>query len=152
MKIGATIVVAVLVVLAASTQYMVKRAREKVLCRNCEHQLRSLGAFFLAYPTENNGQLPSDLESLDKVDKELIIRILVCPGTGHAPGGFTNMNSWVDYTFVDWSAILGTNAVPNDYPIVYDRRMSNHNGRGINILMVDGTVEWDSNAKWLKKF
>lgn len=35
---------------------------------------------------------------------------------------------------------------------MYDRHLSNHNGKGINILMVDGTVKWDPKAEWLKKF
>lgn len=58
-----------------------------------------------------------------------------------------------DYFFVDWSKqpeLL--EKLPSKRPLMYDRRLSNHDGRGINILMVDGSIEWDSNAEWLKKF
>lgn len=58
-----------------------------------------------------------------------------------------------EYFFVDWSKLSdGPSTSSGKLPLMYDRRMSNHAGRGINILMVDGTVEWDSNAEWLKKF
>ena len=58
-----------------------------------------------------------------------------------------------DYVFLDWSKQSnGFEKLPSKRPLKYDRRLSNHIGRGINILMVDGSVEWDSNAEWLKKF
>jgi type II secretory pathway pseudopilin PulG len=152
MKTRVIIALAVLVVLAASSPHFVKRAREKVLIRNCQHQLQSLGTFLRTYRTENNGRLPSDFGSMNSVDKQLLAPILICPGSGHAPGGFTNINSWADYIFVDWLAVLGRNTVPGDYPIAYDRSMSNHCGRGVNVLSVDGIVRWDSNAEWLKTF
>lgn len=58
-----------------------------------------------------------------------------------------------DYFFVDWSKQPeAIEKLPGKRPLTYDRRLSNHDGRGINILMADGSVEWDSNAEWLKKF
>ncbi|HOX60211.1 MAG TPA: hypothetical protein PLC99_25320 [Verrucomicrobiota bacterium] len=58
-----------------------------------------------------------------------------------------------DYYFVDWSKQPEPlEKLPSKRPLMYDRRMNNHDGRGINILMVDGSIEWDSNAKWLKRF
>ncbi len=58
-----------------------------------------------------------------------------------------------NYFFLDWSKLPdGPGTSPGKYPLMYDRRTSNHDGRGINILMVGGTVEWDSNAEWLRKF
>ena len=58
-----------------------------------------------------------------------------------------------DYYCIDWQKLPHNADMPlNQYPLAYDRRMSNHNNRGINILMVGGTVEWDSNVEWLKKF
>lgn len=59
----------------------------------------------------------------------------------------------INYFFVDWSKLPdepGTSR--GKYPLIYDRRLSNHDGRGINILMVDGSIVWDSNVDWLKKF
>jgi len=58
-----------------------------------------------------------------------------------------------DYFFVDWSKQQESlDNLPNKRPLMYDRQLSNHNGGGINILMTDGSIEWDFNAEWLKKF
>lgn len=57
------------------------------------------------------------------------------------------------YVFVNWSKLPDGAGTPSGkYPLAYDRRRSNHGGRGINILMSDGTVEWDSEAQWLKRY
>jgi hypothetical protein len=57
------------------------------------------------------------------------------------------------YYYIDWSKLPhDTNVSFNHYPLAYDRHMSNHDGRGINVLMVNGTVIWDANAQWLKVF
>jgi hypothetical protein len=64
----------------------------------------------------------------------------------------------MDYTYVYWPE--GTNT-PITYPLLYDRRLSNHAGRGINVLLVQGThhrkgapgtILWDPEADWLKGF
>jgi len=58
-----------------------------------------------------------------------------------------------DYFFVDWSKQSEPlEKLPSKRPLMYDRRLSNHDGRGINILMADGSIEWDANAQWLKTF
>jgi hypothetical protein len=58
-------------------------------------------------------------------------------------------------------------AVPGDYPLMYDRRLANHGGKGINVLLVEQTVSaaspgspgsfrgqffWDEGARWLQQF
>jgi hypothetical protein len=35
---------------------------------------------------------------------------------------------------------------------VYDRTLANHEGRGVNVLTINGKVEWDAGAENLKKF
>lgn len=98
----------------------------------------------------DHGYLPPHFSVLSN---ELIdAKILICPGTHHVAGRFGNADSWADYTLIDWSVFLGTNVVPNDYPIAYDRFMSNHRNQGVNVLTIGGLVRWDSEAKWLKKF
>jgi prepilin-type processing-associated H-X9-DG protein len=58
-----------------------------------------------------------------------------------------------EHIFVDAST-LGKirQSFSGELPAAYDRHLNNHGGRGINILMVDGTVRWDPNATWLKQF
>jgi hypothetical protein len=115
----------------------------------CNELLKLIGNAVWVYRGEH-GRLPQQFEVLSNELSNPVF--LICPGSGHSPGSLTNADSWADYTLIDWSVVLGTNAVPDNYPIAYDRFMSNHAGHGVNVLTVDGFVRWDSNAEWLKKF
>jgi len=116
----------------------------------CNETLKLLGNAIRTYQSDHQGQLPRQLAMLSNELSNPVF--LICPGSGHPPGSFTNADSWADYIYVDWTAVRGTNVVPGDYPIAYDRSMSNHGGRGVNVLSVDGFVRWDSKGEWLKKF
>jgi len=114
--------------------------------RNCRQQLRSLWCIIMFYQDDNGKRWPPDIYCLTNYTEA---RLLFCPGVGTN----FNFNKRTDYFYIDWSKLPHKND-PDfaKYPLMYDRNISNHNNRGINILMVDGTVKWDSNAKWLKKF
>lgn len=113
---------------------------------NCKQQLRSLWSAIALYRHDHSNQWPSNLEVLTK---DMVGRLLTCPGVKTNSGAVSRS----DYFYVDWSKLPhGADATPYKYPLMYDRDTSNHDGRGINVLMVDGSVEWDSGASWLKKF
>lgn len=76
--------------------------------------------------------------------------LLTCPGVQQFRSA--NRESEGDYTYINWSLILGTNRVPDDYPLAYDKRLSNHSGMGINVVLVHGFAFWDFRAHWLKRF
>jgi len=114
--------------------------------QNCKQQLRSLWSAITLYRQDHTNQWPKTLELLDK---QMVGRLLACPGvkTNSGPGGQS------DYIYVDWSKPPhDPDATAAKYPLMYDCRMRNHHGYGINVLMTDGSVMWDSNAQWLKKF
>jgi prepilin-type processing-associated H-X9-DG protein len=114
--------------------------------QNCKQQLRSVWSAVALYRYDHTNQWPSTLESLDK---DMVGRLLKCPGAKANSAAVSQS----DYFYVDWSKIrLDPNAPSGKYPLMYDRHASNHEGRGINVLMVDGSVEWDSNGDWLRKF
>jgi hypothetical protein len=116
----------------------------------CRELLKLIGNAIQTYEADKQGQLP---RRLDVLSNELSnTAFLICPGTGHTPGSFSNAHSWADYVLIDWAAMLGTNSVPNTYPMAYDRSMHNHAGRGVNVLTVDGFVRWDPSARSLNKF
>ena len=115
----------------------------------CREQLKALGYAIQVYK-DDNGSLPHQLSVLSNELSNP--SLLICPGAGRSPGRFANADAWSDYTFIDWSIYLGTNTVPSDYPIAYDRHIRNHGGGGVNVLTVDGFVQWDSEAKLLKGF
>jgi len=61
----------------------------------------------------------------------------------------TNSELWSDYIYVPWTN--GFDA-PAHYPLIYDRKLANHGGKGINVFTVRGEPLWDGNAEWLQKF
>lgn len=121
---------------------------ESVKQRNCKQQLRSVWVAIELYRQNHTNQFPPNLEGLNR---EMGGHLpLACPGAE------TNLlqsikDGKIDYFYVDWSELSSATNVAT-YPLIYDRRLANHEGRGINILTVDGSAKWDSNAEWLKKF
>ena len=121
---------------------------ESVKRRNCKQQLSSVWVAIALYRQNHTNQYPPNLERLNR---EMGGHLpLACPGAE------TNLlqsiqDRIIDYYYIDWSELSGVANV-STYPQIYDRRLSNHEGRGINILMVNGSVKWDSNAEWLKRF
>jgi hypothetical protein len=78
---------------------------------------------------------------------------LLCPGSTTQPGSVTNVDQWTDYLYVPWARYFPSKrAVPENYPLMYDRRFSNHGGRGVYVLKMNGDVIWDGGAAWLKRF
>ncbi len=116
----------------------------------CVEVLKVLGDSIHLYQVSHDGQLPRTLTVLSN---DLITPLLLmCPGSRNHSGTFDNADSWSDYLVVDWAKWNGTNAVPSEYPIAYDRTLHNHSGHGINVLSADGFVRWDPNAEQLNRF
>jgi hypothetical protein len=143
-RFGILVLVAVVLVLSlAHPIYHYQKAR-------CRERLMLLENALTTFRSDHQNQLP---HSLGELSNELVLpAFLICPGSRHTPGGFTNADSWADYRFIDWSATLGTNVIPNDFPIIYDRSLNNHGGRGVNVLLANGVVQWDPGAARLRKF
>lgn len=119
--------------------------------QNCKQQLRSLWSAIALYRSDHSNQWPPNLESLDK---DILDHLLTCPGAARTSAPqVTNVVGQSDYFYIDWSKLPQEPSAASDkYPLIYDRRLSNHGGQGINILMVNAAVEWDANIEWLKKF
>ena len=85
-------------------------------------------------------------------------RSYICPGVDGAwarqrlTNSWDSIDDWSDYAYVYYSNLLWSSAVENKYPLMYDKRLANHAGNGINILLTDGHVIWDKDANWLKTF
>jgi len=116
--------------------------------RNCRQQLRSLGAAILQYRSDHEGQIPTGFRAINFVSVQVLEK---CPGA--VSGDKTGGKEDPDYVFVNWHEWFTiTNAPPDDYPLVYDRKLSNHHGLGVNVLSVCGEVVWDKRAQQLKNF
>jgi hypothetical protein len=143
-------VVLIVAILALGIGVALVQPRYRYQRARCNETLKLLGNAIQTYQGDQEGRMPRQLGVLSNELSNPVF--LICSGSGHMPGSFSNADSWADYTLVDWPALLGTNSVPSNYPIAYDRSMGNHGGRGVNVLTVDGLVRWDPKAEGLRKF
>lgn len=123
----------------------------------CQRNLRSLKTAVEEYPYDNDGQRPITLdEALSNIgfgDAEKSSRMLRCPGIKNETVRGTDVASRTGYCYIDWSKWFGrTNVVPNTFPLLYDRALQNHEGKGVNVVLVDGTIFWDAEGCWLRDF
>ena len=115
----------------------------------CAQSLRCLWSACILYI--KNGKMPPFPPSLQEVVKKINEHsFLICPSAKYLG---VHINDESDYIYVDWSLVnVEQNADMAKYPLIYDRKLANHQGKGINIVMVDGSTMWDENADWLRNF
>ena len=131
----------------------------RALKRNaCERNLRCLGCVMESYISDFGG-FPPSLAPLVESGYMETTRPLTCCGVHHSredfhrKGDIPEGDDWSDYTYINWSEHFDNpDEVPPDYPLMYDRALSNHDGGGINILRVDGITFWDPGGTWLRDF
>jgi len=123
----------------------------------CPMRLTAL-AIMISTELEAKGAYPTNLEFATEIKltaskKRLHLHPLLCPGSDTLWVTSGEADRQADYVYVNWSKWFpGTNAVPNGFPLVYDRRLSNHSDKGIYVLMTDGSIIWDGGAYWVKRF
>lgn len=129
-----------------------RRAEGRML--GCQSNLASMGQAFGTYAIDSGETFPLKAQECPAIAS----LILQCGNNRKKDLSLATADEWMDYIYVYWPD--GTNT-PGDYPVMYDRRLSNHGGKGINILKVSGTRErkgapgtvvWDQEAAWLKQF
>jgi hypothetical protein len=135
------------------TLFVLEHGRRILSCRS---RLMALRSTFQDYRHDHNWDYPLDITSSaswrfdgGSLSTDTVNMLLSCPGA-HPQG--RGPQDLIDYTYIDWQRFLGTNAVPGEYPLIYDRKLSNHLGLGINVSTVNGRCFWDFRAHWLKGF
>ena len=99
------------------------------------------------YTNEFGGGDPISLAALDTV--YVSEAQFICPGSGNGPGSFSNVMTWMDYVYVNWP---NDKDIPDDFPVMYDKRLANHRGTGLNVLFASGEIIFDTNAVRLRQF
>jgi prepilin-type processing-associated H-X9-DG protein len=129
----------------AITVVVVSLVGASITKRKCRNQLRSIGCAIELHRETHHGLYPSNL---GEMENGLVKPVLHCPGV-HSRG-----QGEADYIYVKWPEQTSdaSNSLPAEYPVVYDSRLSNHQGKGINVLLVDGSVIWDEQGRWLSQF
>lgn len=135
--------------------------RELARRYQCRAALRSTCLVLNLYRERHAGELPLSFSALSNYTSP---RLFVCAGSDKRAGSWTNTTDWMDYFYVRWPEVT---EIYTNYPLMYDRRLSNHGGEGINVLLVDGLVSsmvagkpdtfhgqffWDEDAQWLRRF
>ena len=130
-------------------------SKKEEMIKRCysDHLHRNTGCMIMMY-TQEYHSFPADISTLFKwsggTDGVAYI-FSRCPAVcDHVElfGAKDKIDSWMDYIYVYWPDFKN---IPPDYPMMYDRRLSNH-GNGICILFTDGHGEWDEGASKLQKF
>jgi hypothetical protein len=122
----------------------------------CQRNLKSMVIAVKTYLSDNDDQFPPSLgaalSNIAFVDINKFAKVLSCPGAAGTPTA-AETSAALGYRFIDWSQSFGkTNTIPLGFPIMFDRTLSNHGGNGVNIVLLDGTLLWDENARWLREF
>jgi hypothetical protein len=97
---------------------------------------------------DHDGHYPSNLTALAQ-NYASQPKLYLCPGSGTPPGAMTNVDQWMDDIYLYWPHGEKT---PTNYPWIYERRLSHHQGRGIHVAPVGGDAFWDEGATGLQRF
>jgi prepilin-type processing-associated H-X9-DG protein len=116
----------------ASVPPAIVRARRQAQMVYCASQLRQIGMGCLMYASANGGWTPP---SLAVMQSSAGVRPMTCPGGVSA--GVANPG----YILALPSTRLATISSPATTVLAYEPP-TNHGGRGINVLYVDGHVAW----------
>jgi len=110
----------------------------------CRNYLYSMRDYVQLYRETHEGNFP---ENLFNVEDGLLSSLHRCPAARCEC-------SETRYIYSYWPPeIVRSNLSEiSRFPLVYDGSLDNHRGRGVNVLLVDGTVLWDENAGWLRAF
>ena len=112
------------------------------------------------YRLYHEGHYPQDIGSVaaacygDRVETNANVLLILpsCPGARtHLSLATTNGSLRSDYIYINWEPYFGTNAVPTDYPVFYDRHLANHWWLGVNVCTTSREF-WDFRAHWLRDF
>lgn len=116
----------------------------------CGRNLKALRISVAQYRDDHEGKFPPSLRiALTNIDVGNI-NLLQCPAASQKSLSATNAFEALGYFYIDWSK-RGVKQPPGNFPLIYDAQLQNHRN-GINVVCVDGTLFWDSDAKWLKAF
>ena len=150
-------VVVILVACFCAAVAYLRDARERARDMSCKSRLASFGSALLMCALDSGGEFPSNI--VDTTPYCNNAKLFICPGsTTPTPASLDlrNATGWFDYVYIHWPE--GTNTA-HDGPILYDRRLSHHRGKGINILRLSDLAKpkcdrilWDEGAQWLLKF
>jgi prepilin-type processing-associated H-X9-DG protein len=122
-------------ILAGMLLPAIAQARERARQTKCMSNLSQLGKASAIYAMDHNDKRPISFSQLNDIIANP--SLVICPSSGNEAGDPANIDEWSDYTLVPGLS----DASSPDSPYVYCRP-ENHQGKGGNILYIDGSVGW----------
>ena len=129
----------------------------------CRSQLRVLVSNLHMYRLQCGGHYPPDIlvtanafymdasrKQIPFSGNKLAWMNLSCPGVGREYSTAPTAKQ-SDYVYVNWEPFFGTNDAPAQYPLFYDRSLSNHLRIGVNVITTTSFF-WDFRGHWLRDF
>jgi hypothetical protein len=122
--------------------------------KGCQNLIQNvLYEDFRAFRFEHDLHYPVDIAAIENfhAPDRKVLDFVTCPGVGMrrlTTDAVTN----ADYIYINWEPLFGTNTAPGNYPILYDRRLANHKGLGVNVVTMNGRCFFDFRGRWLKNF
>ena len=138
--IRALIVVAIVGILAAIPGLY--HARAVALQAVCASNMRQVSISLMMYADEYKGEYPPDLPALVSEGYLPEPAILQCPAMRDEHAYATSSDSQAAYIYIRPEALKEIKD-PSTHIVLYESP-TNHDGRGINVLYVDGHVEFVS--------
>lgn len=140
-------VLAILVVLFVYLVGLGPIPRERAYQVKCHVGLKSLGLLFKLYTDDFDGSLPSVESWCDALGKYMLPEYLICPGSNAKEG----QSSYAMNEYLEGRKLAG---LPPDLVLLFESKpgwnkaggpeiltTENHEGKGCNVLFVDGNVK-----------
>ncbi len=116
------------------------RAREQANRIKCASNLRQIGLAVQMYASANRGAYPASFESLLSA-QYIGADVFVCPSSDDTyAAGAADLSAGGHLSYVYTGGALNFRSPPNS--VVAYEPLTNHNRDGINLLHVDGTVQF----------
>ena len=116
-----------------------RSAIKGIMRQECRFSLnRNIGLRCREYAAAHNGQFPSKWADLGPLEPgSTWPNVFRCPSTDHRIGTWERLDLWSDYHLLPGRT---TNDPPNTVLVI--EPLSNHSGKGANVLFVDGSTAW----------
>ena len=117
--------------------------------QKCTSNFAQIGKLFYRYEADHGGNFPSSWQAsydyLASSGQDANPRLFVCRRTGQQPGPTNQVDNWCSFVIVP---NLTTNSPMTR--VIACCRPEHHDGKGANVLFVDGSVCWYATDEFYK--
>jgi predicted Zn finger-like uncharacterized protein/prepilin-type processing-associated H-X9-DG protein len=118
-------------------------AKERANRVKCASNLRQIGMAMALYSNEHRGQLPPNVQVM-VTEMDLGLSALCCPSSTDDPASTPGQlgPGTLSYIYIPFKSMNMPASI-----VVAHEPLENHDGEGMNVLFMDGHVEWFNRAE-----